>query len=95
MRERLQAITRSARLLSFLRRHQVPSFVLGVGGVNVNKNMESDFLRKYSLSRVGNAVWNNLGFEDKFHVETNILEWLKVHFLYGQFPPSPSRPPYP
>lgn len=101
MRGRLQAIVCSARLLSLLQRHQVPNFVRGGGGgggVNVNENMESNFFLKYSLNHEGNAVWKeiyNLGFEDKFHFEANILEWLKVHFLYDQFLPSPSHAPHP
>lgn len=60
--------------------------------------MESNFFLKYSLNHEGNAVWKeiyNLGFEDKFHFEANILEWLKVHFLYDQFLPSPSHAPHP
>lgn len=61
--------------------------------------MESNFFFKCSLNHVENAVWRkiyNLGFEDKFLFETNILESLKVHFVYGQFLPSPltcSPPP--
>lgn len=60
--------------------------------------MESNFFFKCSLNHVENAVWRkiyNLGFEDKFLFETNILESLKVHFVYGQFLPSPSRAPHP
>lgn len=57
----------------------------GGGGVNVNENMESNFFFKYFLNYEGNVVWKeiyNFGFEDKFYFEVNILEWLKVYFLY-------------
>lgn len=60
--------------------------------------MESNVFFKCSLNHVENAVWKkiyNLGFEGKFHFETNILESLKVHFVYGQFLPSPSHAPHP